>query len=193
MAKSYQRTLLIALITLAPLFGACEQVDISGVTEPAAQTVAAKPKTAVVLSRVVHTTSGTVVSDWVTNGKDATLQLGKYRLYIPRGAVRKPTLFVMTVLDGDMIGVRLQAFDKDWNKITDFGTPLVLTLPYDEADQAQIEDGGKLKIANVASEFDETILELVNVIRNESNQTITGNLPHFSVWSLAKELSPAID
>ena len=193
MAKTYQRTLLIGLLTLAPLFGACEQVDISGVTEPSAPTLAAKPKGARVVTRVMHTTAGTVVSDWLTNGKDATLQIGKYKLYVPRGAVKKPTLFVMTVLDGDMIGVRLLAFDKDWNKVTEFRAPIQLTLPYDEADPLEVDDGNKLKIANVASEFDTTILELVNVSRDQQNQTITGYLLHFSVWSLAKELSPAID
>lgn len=193
MAKSYQRTLLVGLLTLAPLFGACEQADINGVTEPVTPSVAAKPKTAKVVSRVVHTTSGTVVSEWVTNGKDATLQLGKYRLYVPRGAVRKPTLFVMTILDGQMIGVSLTAFDKDWNPVTEFRAPVMLTLPYDEADQSEVGDGNKLKIANVVSETDRTILELVNVTRDEAAKTITGNLFHFSVWSLAKELSPAID
>ena len=193
MAKSYQRTLLVGLLTLAPLFGACEHADISGVTESSAPTFAAKTKNARIVSRVAHTTSGTVVSEWLTNGKDATLQLGKYKLYVPRGAVKKPTIFVMTVLNGEMIGVSLLAFDKDWNRVTEFRTPLILTLPYDEADQTEIGNGNKLKIANVVSEIDTTILELVNVSRDEANQTITGNLFHFSVWSLAKELSPAID
>ena len=193
MAKSYQRTLLVGLLALAPFFGACEQVDISGVTEPATQSVSAKPRSARVISRVVHTTSGTVVSEWLTNGKDATLQLGKYKLYVPRGAVKKPTMFVMTVLDGDMIGVRLLASDKDGNKVTEFRMPLVLTLPYDEADQGEVGNGSRLKIANVVSETDQTILELVNVVRDDAAQTITGNLLHFSVWSLAKEISPAID
>jgi hypothetical protein len=197
MAKSYQRTLLFGLLMLAPLFTACEQsTDISGVTElsaPAAPTSAAKPKMAKIVSRVVHTTSGTAISDWMTNGKSATLQIGKYTLEIPRGAVKKPTLFVMTVLDGDMIGVSLRAFDKDFKPVTEFRVPLRLTLPYDEADQAEIGSGNKLKIANVTSEIDPTILELVNITRNAEDQTITGNLLHFSVWSLAKELSPGID
>lgn len=194
MAKSYQRTLLIGLLTLAPVFGACEQADISGITEPAAAPAYVPPvRTATIVSRVVHNTSGTVVSDWLTNGKSATLQLGKYTLEIPRGAVKKPTLFVMTVLDGNMIGVRLLAFDRDMNPVTQFAMPLQLTLPYDEADQTEITSTNKLLIANVVSEIDTRILELVNPQVNRSALTITGNISHFSVWSLAKELSPAID
>ncbi|HEX6066990.1 MAG TPA: hypothetical protein VFZ04_22295, partial [Longimicrobiales bacterium] len=192
-AKSYQRTLLVGLLTLAPLFGACEQADISGVTELPSIATAPKVKSAAIVSRVTHATSGTVLSDWLTNGKAATLQIGKYKLEIPRGAVKKPTIFVMTVLDGDMIGVRLLAFDKDWNRVTEFPVPLRLTLPYDEADQSDIGNPGKLLFANVASEIDTTILELLSTQLDRDNQTITGNLFHFSVWSLAKELSPAID
>jgi len=193
MAKSYQRSLLIGLLTLAPLFGACDQADISGVTEVPTIAPAPRVKSVAIVSRVTHATSGTVVSEWLTNGKSATLQIGKYRLDVPRGAVKKPTIFVMTVLTGEMIGVRLLAFDKDWNRVTEFGTPLQLTLPYDEADQAEIGNPGKLLFANVASEIDTTILELLNTQLDRDNQTITGTLYHFSVWSLAKELSPAID
>ncbi|HET9439219.1 MAG TPA: hypothetical protein VFO52_03565 [Longimicrobiales bacterium] len=194
MAKSYKRTLLTVLFALVPLFAGCDSArDISGVTEPVTPTVAAKPKLAKVLTRVINGTTGIAVSDYVTNGKTALLQVGKYQLFVPRGAVKKPTKFVMVVLDNEMIGVRLYAFDKDWQRVTQFHVPVRLTLPYDEADQTQVSGTGKLRIANVVSDTDNTILELVGVEVDTDNQTVTGSLSHFSVWSLAKELSMGID
>lgn len=194
MAKTYQRTLLIGLLTLAPLFGACEQVDISGVTESEApaQDAAAKPKTVKLLLRHAAASGRTVAVDWVTAGKTTTLKLGKYELFVPRGAVKKPTTFRMTVLSGPVIGVSLEAWDNQGNRVTEFNVPLRLTLPYDEAHVYSVDDC-KFLLANIVSETDHTILDVVNVGVNPEAQTITGNITHFSVWSLAKELSPAID
>ena len=73
MAKSYQRTLLIALLTVAPLFGACEQVDISGVSQPMVPTVTAKPKAAKVLKKKTRGAAITVDSDVATRGKGVQL------------------------------------------------------------------------------------------------------------------------
>ena len=197
MAKSYQRTLLIALLTLAPMFGACEQVDISGITEPAATTVAAKPKVAKLLERVTANSGATVATDWTTAGKSITLTIGKYQLWVPKGAVQTPTTFQMTVLDGPVIGVSLKAWDNQGNPVTHFQVPLRLTLPYDEADLTLITDPTRLLLANIVSETDPTILEVVNPAVNQRDLTITGAITHFSVWSLAlemsKELSPGID
>lgn len=197
MAKSYQRTLLAGLLTLAPLFGACEQADINGVTETAPVTLAAKPKPAKVITRTWTTMSGTVVSDWITSGKETTLQLGKYQLHVPRGSVRKPTMFRMTVLGGSVIGVSLEAIDNKGDAVTQFDVPLRLTLPYDDATGSDIADPTRLVLANIVSESNTTILEIVSPSVDLGKQTITGTITHFSVWSLAvrlsKELSPAID
>ena len=194
MAKSYQRSLLIGLITLAPLFGACEQADISGVTESevSAPEAAAKPKFVKLLLRQSAASGGAVAVDWVTAGKTTTLKVGKYELFVPRGAVQKPTTFRMTVLSGSVIGVSLEAWDNQGNRITEFRSPLRLTLPYDEAHIYNTNDC-KLLLANIVSETDHTILDVVNVGVDTSAQTITGNITHFSIWSLAKELSPGID
>jgi hypothetical protein len=199
MAKSYQRTLLAGLLSLAPMFGGCDSASDSGsVTEPdVVPTVTYSPKQVKVVTRVVNGTTGVAISDFVTNGKTAHLQIGKYELNVPRGAVHKPTRFMMVVLENDMIGVKLYAFDKDWQPVTRFQRPVQLTLPYDEADHQQISTAGKLFIANVVSEQDATILEMVSTDVDKENQTVTGGLYHFSVWSLAiqlsKELSPGID
>lgn len=196
MAKSYQRTLLVGLLTLAPLFGACEQADISGVTDAAAPAVALKSKQVKVITRAWSALPGTVTSDWVTAGKATALKLGKYTLWVPKGAVQKPTMFRMTVLGGPVIGVALEAVDNKGEAVTHFQVPLRLTLPYDEADLI-LRNPSDLLLANIASEADQTILEVVNVNVNQKEQTITGNITHFSVWSLAidssKELSPGID
>lgn len=201
MAKPYQRTLLVALLSLAPVFAGCDSaVDLSGVPEPAAAipTVAFHPKEVTVVTRVFPGTTGVAISDYVTKGKSATLTIGKYQLVVPRGAVQKPTRFAMVVLENDMIGVKLYAFDKDWNEVRQFEKPVQLTLPYDEADETLLRDKhNKLFIANVVSENDATILEMVSARVDESTKTVTGDLYHFSVWSLAiqlsKEFSPGID
>jgi hypothetical protein len=199
MAKSYQRTLLAGLLSLAPLFGACDSSsDLRSVTEPdVVPTVAYSPKQVKVVTRVTNGTTGIAISDYVTNGKTAHLKIGKYELDVPRGAVHKPTRFMMIVLENEMIGVKLYAFDKDWKPVTRFQRPLQLTLPYDEADHSEIASASKLYIANVVSEQDATILEMVATSVDKDNQTVTGGLYHFSVWSLAvqfsKELSPGID
>ncbi len=197
MAKSYQRTLFIGLLTLAPLFGACEQVDISGVTEVPAPTLALKTKQAKIITRAWSSMPGTVMSDWVTAGKSTTLKIGKYELWIPKGAVKKPTTFRMTVLAGPVIGVSLEAIDNKGDAVTHFQVPLRLTLPYDEAASEDIQDPTKLMLANIASETNPTILEVVNAAVDWRHQTITGSISHFSVWSVAvqlsKELSPGID
>ena len=198
MAKSFKQSLLIGLIALAPFSTACERsADISGVTETPVFTAAARPKPARVLKRQGTATSGTVYSEWISSGKSTTISVGKYSLFIPKGAVKKPTLFRMQVLTGDVVGVSLLAWDNSWQPVTTFQVPLRLTLPYDEVSAADIGSTDRLLIANIVSDVDTSILEVVNPSINPTDQTITGNITHFSIWSLAislsKELSPGID
>ncbi|HET9440525.1 MAG TPA: hypothetical protein VFO52_10155 [Longimicrobiales bacterium] len=199
MTKSYQRMLFCALLALTPLFSACERADdVSSVTvDPMQATIAFKPGEVRVVSRSTQGGGGYAVSDFVGRNNTATLEVGKYRLQVPRGAVKKPTRFMMVVLENDIIGVRLYAWDRDWQPVRTFSTPLALTLPYDEADEAEIVAGAKLRIANLVSESDPTVLELVAAEPDRINKTVTGRLSHFSVWSLViqftKELSPGID
>jgi hypothetical protein len=198
MAKSYQRSLLIGLITLAPLFGACEQADISGVTEQPTASVAYKGgKQAKVLKKKARSPKTTVDSDVATHGKGLELKIGKFELWVPKGAVRTPTTFRMTIVEGDLVGVSLEAWDNQGNPVTQFQVPLRLTLPYDEIDPNEIRNPSDLRLANIVSATDETILELVHVSVDKKSKTITGNIMHFSVWSVAlelsKELSPGID
>jgi hypothetical protein len=197
MAKSYQRTLLIALLTLAPIFGACEQVDISGVTDSSTPMLAAKSKTVRLLERMSSDAGALVVTEWTTPGKSITLEAGKYKLVVPKEAVKTSTMFRMTVLTGPVIGVSLEAWDNQGNAITKFQVPLHLTLPYDGANPTLTQDPSRLLLANIKSAQDPTILEVINPSVNPVEQTITGCIKHFSVWSIAlelsKELSPGID
>jgi hypothetical protein len=197
MAKSFKQPLLIGLLALVPFFTACERAtDISGVTEAAAPTVATKPRPAKVLTREGVNLGGVVYSEWITAGKSTTLTIGKYELVIPKGAVKKPTIFRMTVLTGSVIGVSLQAWDNSFEPVTQFQAPLRLTLPYDEAPETEVQHPDRLLLANIVSDTDTSILELVAPSIDPINKTITGNITHFSIWSLAlslKELSPGID
>jgi hypothetical protein len=198
MAKSFKQPLLIGLLALVPLVTACERsADISGVTEAPVAAMAARQKTARVVTRQSVSTSGVVYSQWISGGKSTTLTVGKYELFVPKGAVKKPTLFRMQVLSGDVIGVSLNAWDNNLQPVTQFQAPLRLTLPYDDADFSQFDSPSRLLLANIVSDSDTSILELVAPSVDPINQTITGNITHFSIWSLAvslsKELSPGID
>jgi hypothetical protein len=198
MAKSFKQPLLIALLALAPFVGACERsADISGVTETPVQVAATKPKAARVLKRSTTPVSGVVYSEWISAGKTTTITVGKYSLFIPKGAVKKPTLFRMEVLTGDVVGVSLLAWDNSGQPVTQFQAPLRLTLPYDEIADADIQNPDRLLLANIVSDTDTSILEVVSPSVDPINETITGNITHFSIWSLAislsKELSPGID
>lgn len=199
MAMSSQRTLFAALLSLASLLGCEDASHPRGVSEPVwARVEAAPPRSNVKLARrVARTTTGVAISEFITNGERVHLQVGKYELIVPRGAVKQPTRFVMMVLDNDMIGVTLYAYDQERNPVSHFHRPLQLTLPYDDADADEIGAADQLYIANVAGQNDPGILELASVQIDRGNRTVTGTLRHFSVWSLAlefsKELSPAID
>ena len=158
---------------------------------------ASRPKGIKVVKRVQDTPGGQLISDWVTAGKKTTLRIGKYELAIPKGAVQKPTMFRMTVLTGPVIGVSLEAVDNQGSPVTQFRVPLHLTLPYDEGDFTDLNNPGKLMLANIVSADDETILDLTNASADTVRKTVKGNITHFSIWSLArelsKELSPGID
>lgn len=198
MANSYQRTLLAAVLSLASVIGCENAANFSSVAEPPALSVAALvPKDVKVVTRLFNGPGGIAVSDYVTKSQTATLEVGQYRLVVPRNAVRKPTRFVMIVLDNKMVGVKLFAYDQEWKPVTQFQRPVQLTLPYDEADLSARGPQDRLYIANVVSESDATILDVVAARADDRSQTVSGDLYHFSVWSLAlqftKEFSPAID
>lgn len=199
MAQLSQRKLFCALLAFTLILGACEQasdINSSVPAEPVNATIAFRPGDVRVVTRRVRGTGGVVMSDYVARSSTATLKLGKYQLHVPRNAVNKPTRFVMVVLDNDMVGVQLYAYDRDWQPVRSFRAPLTLTLPYDEADTTQLQNA-TLRVANVASETDPTVLELVAANIDKNKGTVSAKLVHFSVWSLAahlsKELSPGID
>ena len=199
MAMSSQRTLFAALVSLASLLGCENTDDLRGVSEPVwARVEPTPPRQQVKLARrVAKSTTGVAISEFISNGESAHLQVGKYQLEVPRGAVRQPTRFVMMVLDNEMIGVTLYAYDQQRNPVRQFHRPLQLTVPYDDADADEIRAADRLYLANVAGQNDATILELAAVQIDPGRRTVTATLRHFSVWSLAlefsKEFSPAID
>jgi hypothetical protein len=200
MAQSHKRSLLIALVALAPAFTACEQVDeissVAETTRPAQpiNAVNAKPKFATLVWR--DSTSSVpkrVAYVWVDGPKKAArLQIGKYALDIPRGAVSQPTVFRMQVVDDGFITAELDAYvwNNGWQQVHTFNQPLKLTLPYDEAASDIVADPTKLLIANT---LNAEILELVNTSVDWRHLTVTGEITHFSMWALAKEISMGID
>ncbi len=197
MAQSYQRSLLIALTALVPALTACERVDeISGVTENSdtrASVVSAhsKPMNAQLVKRSADGSVPTQVAfEYVTPQRKGRLQIGKYMLEIPRGAVRGGTWFRMKVVDNGYITVELDAFDARLQRVTHFMQPLKLTIPYEDGSPDVIDDPAKLKIAHTV---DEEILELVGASVNKRTRTVSSPIWHFSMWTLAKEFSPGID
>lgn len=192
MIQSGKRTLLAALIVLAPMFTACEQVDQISSVEATDITVAAKKK----FARVVH--ANVTASGWdagfATAGKSITLQVGQYKLVVPKGAVNKKTYFVMVVLPGTSVSVSLKAYDtSNFAEVSTFRRELFLTLPYSEIDAASIGNESSLRIGNVSEDGAESILEIVDTNVDNNAKTITGKITHFSLWAVAKEIIVGID
>jgi hypothetical protein len=192
MIQSGKRTLLAALILLAPLFTACEQVDQISSVEATDVTVAAKKK----IAKVVHANVTASGSDagFATAGKGTTLKVGQYKLVVPKGAVNKKTYFVMTVLPGTSVSVSLNAYDAStFAEVSTFRKDLTLTLPYSEVDASAIDKEGWLRIGNVSEEDAEAVLEIVDTEVDKRAKTITGKISHFSLWAVAKEIIVGID
>jgi hypothetical protein len=193
MAQSYKRSLLVALVALAPAFTACERVDsISGVTESPAPVVTtqAKPKYTQLIARSSSGTVPTQVAwEYISPKRKGRLQIGAYVLNIPRGAVKDPTWFRMVVVDNGFISVELDAWSKQ-GRVTQFQLPLKLTVPYADASPEQVEDPAKLLLAHTV---DTEILEVIGATVDPLSRTVTGVIWHFSTWTLAKEISMGID
>jgi hypothetical protein len=195
MAQSYKRSLLVALVALIPLFTACERMDdLSGVSEvgtPPAVTTDAKPKYATLVGRVDDSEVANHVAYVKVNPKrKARLQIGKYVLEIPNGAVTRPTTFRMTVPNNGYIAVELEAWDNFGNPVHTFQQQLKLTLPYEDADLSMVDNLSDLVFANTENG---QILECVGTSVDEDRKTVTGQISHFSMWALAKEISMGID
>jgi hypothetical protein len=187
MFQSGKRTLLAALILLAPMFTACEQVDqISGI-DTTDVTVAAKRKFAKVVEGNV-TASGWD-ADFATQGKGVTLQVGQYKLVVPKGAVGKKTYFMMVVSPGTAVTVSLNAYDAGtWQEVKTFRRELLITLPYSEIDSSVIDNESKLLVANVSEDGSNSVLEIADTNVDNNAKTVTGKISHFSIWAIAREI-----
>jgi hypothetical protein len=194
MAQSYKRSLLVALAALAPAFTACEHVDeISAVTDTPTLALSANA-TPRYTQLIARSSAGTLPThaawEYVMPNQKGTLQIGQYRLDIPRGAVATATWFRMQLVDNGFVSVQLEAWDRTATQVTHFKAPLKLTIPYSDGDANQIDDPWSLLFAHTVGT---EILELAGASVDPINKTVQGVIWHFSTWTLAKEFSPGID
>ena len=192
MKKSIKQVLLGTVVAMLPMFGACERVDqISSVETTDFAAAPGKSKKVKVVT--ANSTASGVVYGYATQGKGTTLDMGNgYRLDVPRGAVKHPTVFVMKVTPGDRVAVSLEAWSGN-DKITTFRVPLKLTMPLSALSAEDLENTQKLLIANVAEDGSETILDVTNAQVDASKTTIAGFITHFSTWVVAKDYGILID
>jgi hypothetical protein len=192
MMQSSKRMLLTALLLLAPAFAACEQADqISGI-ETTDVTVAPKRKAVTVVH--AHVTASGWDAGFATHGKDLTLQVGQYRLVVPKGAVSKKTYFVMVISPGTTVSASLKAYDAgSWQEVKTFRRELLVTLPYSEIDASLIGNESKLLVANISEDGTNSVLEIADTNVDNNAKTITGKISHFSLWAIAKEIIVGID
>lgn len=189
MVYSAKRMLLGALLLSAPLFSACERIDtISSIeTTDFAASPGRSKKAKLVVAAV--TESGTV-QGMATHGRSLTLQIGQYVLEVPKGAVKEPTTFRMTVVPGDMVKVSLEAWDANDPsvEVKQFRQPLNLTLPYSAIAPEDRANPGLLLIGHISEDGRNQIEEVVNAVVDTNAQTITGQIFHFSIWAIVREL-----
>lgn len=192
MKKSMNKVLLGAVVAMLPMFAACERADqISSIETTDFAAAPGRSKKVQVVT--AHSTASGVVYGYATQGKGTTLDMGNgYRLEVPRGAVKHPTLFVMKVTPGDRVAVSLEAWSGS-EKITTFRVPLQLTMPLSALSAEDLTDTHKLLIANVAEDGTETILDVTHAQVDAANTTITGLITHFSTWVVAKDFGILID
>lgn len=194
MTRTYKRWLLTALLALAPVFTACERVDdISSISEGpqfsaqgptnAPGQAKDKQKRNVTLVSGSPMTPGTVLA-WIKPGQDATLAVGGFRLYVPKGSVARPTLITMTVPASQYRKVSLTAVDNKGDAVTRFPQGLSLTIPYDAL--AADVDPSKLVIVYVTQNADgsHNILEILDASADPVARTVTGTILHFSDYIL---------
>ena len=192
--QSRRRTLFVALLALAPMFAACERVDqISGIEMTDVTATARRTKTAQVVTADV-TASGIAIGSASYN-KGVTLSIGQYRLVVPKRAVPRKTVFVMTVTPGNAVAVSLKAY-RDGAAVTTFDKELFLTLPYSEVVDPAVmgeDEETKLVVANISEDGSHSVLEIVNTGIDDEAKTVTGKITHFSIWAIAKEIIVGID
>jgi hypothetical protein len=105
-----------------------------------------------------------------------------HSLTVPPDAVRKPTLFVMTLGPDPAIDVHLSATEVSSGKaITRFKTPLSLVLTY-EGSSAEASDG--LTIVHVV---DGNVREVVTSTVDADRRIVIGEIRHFSRYAVACE------
>lgn len=132
--------------------------------------------------RTIALLSDEVVRQKIEPDVGGTLELLGHSLYVPPGAVDRPTMFVMSVLAGTEIQVELIAYDPDLYEDVGgkgFNKPVQLALSYAEAD---IDDPESLTIVHITADGDK--VEIDNVYVDTENQVVTGDLSHFSRYAL---------
>ena len=191
MKKSYKRVLLSALVASMPMFAACERTErISSIetTDFAAAPGKARKVTPVTAN---STASGTVTG-LATHGKELTLEVAGFRLEIPKGTVRHPTVFTMTAVPGEFIKVRLNAYS-GLQEVTQFHRPLTLTMPLSALSAEDLADLQKLVIGNMSEDGQNRIIDVAGATVDRTTNTITGLITHFSDWVVAKDNTILID
>jgi hypothetical protein len=173
----------LAVTALTLLAAACET---GGPTQPALEPA--------VEQGVVYSNSGqrfVVVKESDANigvvtavigSSGGKLMLGKHELNVPKDAVRGPTTFTMTKLDGEYLRVRLTATELLLNDVGSkgFNVPLRLSLSYENA--AELPDN--LEELVVAWIRPDGVAELKASTVEVQGHRVRSDLDHFSEYAL---------
>lgn len=147
----------LLVLAIAAGLGACDSA--SQITAPETTREAAGPSFAFTIGEAETT----------IRAGGGHLRLGDHFLFVPRGAVQRPTTFRMET-SGEGFGVELTAWDKD-GPVTSFAKGLTLTLSYSDLDK----DSAKLvRLEEDGSETDITVWD------NTSAKRVWGVTDHFS-------------
>lgn len=169
----------LALPALALLAAACGGDAASGPVSPdaAALNAGGTPSSGPVLiecpAEVTRTASATIGTP------GGTLELNGHRLHVPKGAVRGPTRFDLTVPASNYMEVRVHA---NGQQSFNFHTPATLTVDYSRCTRSNV-DGEQLRIF-VVDETTGEILEDLGGVDDKISRTVTVVTPHLSGYSI---------
>lgn len=169
----------LALLPALALLAACGGDSASGPVSPeaVAANLGGTPSSGPVLvecpAEVTRTASATIGTP------GGTLELDGHRLHVPRGAVRGPTKFDLTVPASNYMEVEVHA---NGQQHFNFQTPATLTVDYSRCTRSNV-DGELLRIF-VVDETTGEILEDLGGVDDKVARTVTTVTPHLSGYSI---------
>jgi hypothetical protein len=176
----------ITTLLPAPLI-ALAACDVAAPTAPAEMTQSVSysqtPKSNLHLVETTSGTEGASVSAVITPSGGA-VEVGQHQLVVPKGAVIRPTVFTMTLLDGRNLILDLHAIDKaSGDEVDTFVVPVQLRLSYADL-QLSDKELNDLVVVWLPDGAPNGRLVPVPTATSAGAQYVSAWLTHFSAYAM---------